>query len=157
MSDDEPVVTYAYKRLVADDVALFHQLLRVFGDAFGEPGTYQGAVPSDAYLRALLGKPHVMVLVAERGGEVVGGLVAYVLDKFERERSEVYIYDLAVAEAHRRQGVATRLIQALVPLAREHGAYVIFVQADHGDEPAIRLYESLGTKEEVLHFDIAVD
>jgi aminoglycoside 3-N-acetyltransferase I len=35
---------------------------------------------------------------------------------------------------------------------------VIFVQADTGAEdiPAVRLYESLGTREEVLHFDIHV-
>jgi aminoglycoside 3-N-acetyltransferase I len=33
---------------------------------------------------------------------------------------------------------------------------VIFVQADHGDDPAIALYERLGVREEVLHFDIAV-
>ena len=34
---------------------------------------------------------------------------------------------------------------------------MIFVQADYVDPPAIRLYESLGTREEVLHFDIEVD
>jgi aminoglycoside 3-N-acetyltransferase I len=33
----------------------------------------------------------------------------------------------------------------------------MFVQADRGDAPAIALYESLGTREEVLHFDIAPD
>jgi aminoglycoside 3-N-acetyltransferase I len=37
----------------------------------------------------------------------VGGLIAYELEKFERARSELYIYDLAVAEDHRRRGVAT--------------------------------------------------
>jgi hypothetical protein len=42
-----------------------------------------------------------------------------------------------------------RRIQAL------RGAYVIFVQADYGDEPAIALYTKLGTREDVLHFDIA--
>ena len=35
------------------------------------------------------------------------------------------------------------------------GAYVIFVQADIIDEPAIALYSKLGAREEVLHFDIA--
>ena len=76
------------------------------------------------------------------------------LKKFEQERSEIYIYDLAVLEAYRRQGVATGLIDKLREIAREIGAYVIFVQADHGDDPAIKLYEGLGTREDVLHFDI---
>ncbi len=35
------------------------------------------------------------------------------------------------------------------------GAYVIFIQADHGDEPAVALYTKLGAREEVLHFDIS--
>jgi len=33
---------------------------------------------------------------------------------------------------------------------------VIFVQADRGDAAAIALYESLGTREDVHHFDITV-
>lgn len=32
---------------------------------------------------------------------------------------------------------------------------MIFVQADTVDEPAVALYEKLGTREEVLHFDIS--
>jgi len=79
-----------------------------------------------------------------------------VLQKFEQERSEIYIYDLAVAEAHRRRGVATGLIRTLQELARGMDAWVIYVQADTVDEPAVKLYESLGVKEDVFHFDIAV-
>jgi aminoglycoside 3-N-acetyltransferase I len=30
------------------------------------------------------------------------------------------------------------------------------VQADHGDDAAIALYDKLGTREEVLHFDMPV-
>jgi len=30
---------------------------------------------------------------------VVGGLAAYVLEKFEQQRREIYIYDLAVSDA----------------------------------------------------------
>jgi len=82
--------------------------------------------------------------------------VAYELHKLERARSEVYVYDLAVAESHRRQGIATRLLERLRAIAHERDAWVVFVQADHGDEPAIALYEKLGVREEVLHFDLPV-
>lgn len=68
--------------------------------------------------------------------------------------SEVYIYDFAVAEPHRRQGIATALISALKTVAAQRGAYVIFVQADLGDHAAIALYSKLGVREDVLHFDI---
>jgi len=147
---------YSYKRLDAQDVGLLKALLKVFGAAFEDPQTYQGAVPGDDYLRSLLGKPHFIALAALDGDRVVGGLAAYMLEKFEQDRREVYIYDLAVSKAHRRKGVATGLIESLRRIARELGAYIIFVQADRGDTPAIRLYESLGTREDVHHFDIEV-
>ncbi|HEY1108173.1 MAG TPA: GNAT family N-acetyltransferase, partial [Opitutaceae bacterium] len=72
------------------------------------------------------------------------------------ERSEIYIYDLAVAEAHRREGIATALIRELQRIAAERGAWVIYVQGDYGDDPALALYDKLGVREEVLHFDIPV-
>ncbi|HEX3904341.1 MAG TPA: AAC(3)-I family aminoglycoside N-acetyltransferase [Polyangia bacterium] len=147
-------MAYVYEQISASDLPALKALLALFGEAFGEPDTYQGAVPSDAYLETLLGKPHFIALAASDGDGVVGGLAAYQLEKFEQARSEIYIYDLAVREGHRRKGVATGLIRALGRIAKERGAYVMFVQADRGDDPAIRLYESLGTREDVYHFDI---
>ena len=136
------------------DLGTLKQLLKVFADAFEDPGSYQTAIPSDEYLNGLLGRDDFIPLVALAGDKVVGGLAAYVLTKFEQERSEIYIYDLAIDENYRRQGIATGLINKLREIAREIGAWVIYVQADDGDEPAIKLYESLGTREDVLHFDI---
>ena len=130
------------------------ELLNVFAEAFEDSEHYQSAVPSDEYLNKLLARKDFIPLVAIEDGKVVGGLAAYVLTKFEQERSEIYIYDLAVLEEYRRQHIATGLINKLRETAREIGAYVIYVQADQGDEPAIKLYESLGTREDVLHFDI---
>jgi len=121
-----------------------HQLLAVFAEAFEDPDAYQGAVPGDDYLQRLLGKPHFIALAALDGETVVGGLAAYELEKFERARSEVYIYDLAVRAESRRRGVATQLISTLQGIARDRGAWVIFVQADRGDEPAIRLRQRIG-------------
>jgi aminoglycoside 3-N-acetyltransferase I len=85
---------------------LLKELLTVFGEAFGEFDTYQGAVPSDAYLRTLLSRPHFMASVAmNEEKKVVGGLVAYELQKFEKERREIHIYDLGVLESQRRKGI----------------------------------------------------
>ena len=145
---------YEFRTLGPTDVGTMKKLLKTFGEGFEDVPTYQDAVPSDGYLKELLGKPHFIAMAAMDGEEVVGGLAAYVLEKFERERKEVYIYDLAVLEAHRRKGIARGLIEALKIAAKERGAYVIFVQADPGDDPAIKLYESLGTREDVHHFDI---
>ncbi|MDQ2077654.1 AAC(3)-I family aminoglycoside N-acetyltransferase [Marinimicrobium sp. ABcell2] len=150
---------YRIVQLTPDDLARMDALLTLFGEVFNEPDTYSKNRPCASYLHQLLGSDYFVTLVALQEKEVIGGLAAYELKKFEQERSEIYIYDLAVKESHRRQGVATALIKALQTLAKARGAYVIFVQADTGevDQPAIELYTKLGKREEVLHFDISVN
>ena len=147
---------FVCKQLTRADVAHLKSMLRVFGEAFGDVATYQHAVPRHQYLEMLLSKQHFMAVAAMVDGEVVGGLAAYVLDKFEQERREIYIYDFAVSEGHRRLGIATGLIDKLRSIAAERDVYMIFVQADLVDAPAIALYDSLGTKETAHHFDIEV-
>ncbi len=146
----------AYQRLGSEDVSRFRELNAVFADAFDDHETHLSRQPGDPYLTALLSKKHFVALAALDQGQVVGGLVAYILEKYEQERSEVYIYDLAVSEAHRRRGIARGLIETLRTIAKDAGAWVIFVQADRSDPPAIKLYESLGVREEPFHFDIPV-
>lgn len=131
--------------------------MKVFGEAFQDIETYQGKPPGDEYVKGLLEQNDFICLVAMENSQVVGGLAAYELKKFESQRSEIYIYDLAVSLPHRRKGIATRLIGELKRLGKARGAWVIFVQADYGDDPAISLYEKLGAREEVLHFDIKID
>lgn len=152
-----PAALVSIRQLGPGHVALMEAMLTMFGEAFGEVDTYGAQRPSEAYLRGLLGGDSFFALAAVKDGAVVGGLAAYELRKFERERSEIYIYDLAVAEAHRRAGIATALLAELKTIAKRRGAYVIFVQADAVDAPAIALYSKLGVREDVLHFDIAVD
>jgi aminoglycoside 3-N-acetyltransferase I len=137
-----------------DDVSLMRAMLDLFGEAFDERDTYQKAQPDDAYLARLLASEYFIAIAAVENGRVVGGLTAYELPKFEQVRSEVYIYDLAVSAAHRRQGIATRLIEAVRAIGASRGAYVVIVQADDGDEPAIALYSKLGRGEVVHHFDL---
>lgn len=145
------------RHLTSDDIALMRRVNAMFGAAFEEEGAaYAEKPPGTPYLRSLLEDRRFIALAATLGGDVVGGLAAYELVKFEQERSEIYIYDLAVAEAQRRQGVATRLIETVKGIAAERSAYVVIVQADRGDTPAISLYSKLGTREDVLHFDIEV-
>ena len=156
MVNTMPKLTYAIKQLGVHDLEDFQRLREVFGDAFDEPAAYTTDIPSSEYLRTVLAKSNHIALVAKSGDEVIGGLVAYELEKCEQERSEIYLYDLAVRETHRRKGVATHLIEELKVIARMRKAYVIFVQADTRDATAIKLYESLGNRENVYHFDIRV-
>ena len=147
------------RQLTPNDLGLMYSMLTTFGKAFGDMDTYGDKRPNADYLRGLLASDSFVALAALKSTDVIGGLAAYELKKFEQPRSEFYIYDLAVSAEYRRQGVATALIEKLKTIAKARGAYVIFVQADTGveDEPAIALYSKLGVREKVLHFDIAVE
>ena len=135
---------------------LFRAMLVSMGEAFGEVETYTSAQPSASYLEHLICSEYFVAIAAIKSDRVVGGLAAYELHKFEQERSEMYVYDLAVAEGHRREGIATGLLLELRKIARARGSYVMFVQADLADEAAIALYTKLGKREDVVHFDIPV-
>jgi aminoglycoside 3-N-acetyltransferase I len=139
---------------VRADAKTLRAMLDVFARGFEDQETYLGNVPSDAYLESMAARDDFFPIAAVSEARVVGALAAYLLRKFEQERSEIYIYDLAVDEGFRRRGIATGMINRLRSIARELGVWVIYVQADHGDDPAIKLYESLGIREDVLHFDI---
>jgi len=147
--------SFTMRSLGPRDIESMRALLGVLGEAFEDKETYCGAQPGLDYLERLLGSDCFIALAAFEGDAVVGGLAAYELQKFEQERSEIYIYDLAVAAAHRRRGIATALIEELTRIAAARGAWVIFVQAEPEDEPAVALYTKLGAREDVLHFDIA--
>lgn len=149
------LIPASIRALGPGDALLMRAVLSLFGEAFEDAATYGCSQPSTGYLERLLERDTFIALAAVKGDQVIGGVAAYVLPKFEQERSEIYIYDLAVAAAHRRQGVATAMIAELRRIGAMRGAYVIFVQADYGDDAAIALYTKLGVREDVMHFDIA--
>lgn len=144
----------AVQRLATGDVEAARDLNALYADAFADHETYRRDHPDDAWLARQLGKDAIIVLVARIDGRIVGGLTAYELPKLEAARSEIYLYDLAVAESVRRRGVATALIIELQHIAADTGAWAVFVQADYVDPPAIALYTKLGVREDVLHFDL---
>lgn len=152
-------MTIEIHRVKSGETKRMNDLLSTFGEVFDEMDTYTEKRPRADYINRLLDSDTFVALVALDGQRVVGGLAAYELIKFEQERSEFYIYDLAITLSYRRKGIATALIEKLKTIAAARGAYVIFVQADTDieDQPAIALYTKLGIREEVLHFDIAVN
>ena len=130
-------------------------MLGLFAGSFDDRERYVGRQPDDEYLQRLLPSDTFIAIAALSGSSAIGGLAGYVLPKFEQARSEFYIYDLAVDVQQRRKGVATALIETLRAAAAGRGIYVIFVQADHEDDAAVALYTKLGTRADVMHFDIA--
>src|SRR4029079_8456738 len=108
------------------DVASMRAMLAMFGAAFGDVATYTARQPDDDYLERLLARDTFVAIAAFARGAVVGGLAGYLLPKFEQARSELYIYDLAVAAGEHRRGIASALVRAVQRLAADRGAWVVF-------------------------------
>lgn len=148
-----------YRQLTVQNVSELRQLMEVFAVAFEDQETFSASKPSDDYIKLLLENTlNIVIVAANDSGLVVGGLIAYELKKFEQERGEIYLYDLAVREEYRRQGLATGLIQELIKIGKERGVYEVFVQADNEDTPAVELYNKLSTSKEtnITHFNFKV-
>ncbi|MFV2051336.1 GNAT family N-acetyltransferase [Aliiroseovarius sp. YM-037] len=151
------MLDYHIHRLQPEDAEHFTAMLDLFSEAFEDPENYASARPGVSYRRDLLGRDDIFALVALSNDTVVGAAVAYELMKSEQERSEIYLYDIATAQSHRRKGVATALIGGLVKIAQAQNAYSLYVQADYEDGPAVALYTKLGQREDVLHFDLSLN
>lgn len=149
---------YTLLRLGTDNVDALRSLNALFADVFDDTQSYSEQPPSDAYMREFLADDHHIVLVAQNAGRVIGGLVAYHLPKFERERSEVYVYDLAVSTEHHHQGIGKALMTKVREVAQSLGAYVVFVQADEADD-AVEFYRALNPSEEIAtrNFDFTIN
>jgi ribosomal-protein-alanine N-acetyltransferase len=79
-------------------------------------------------------------MVAQIGDRVAGYVLWwYVVD-------EVHIVNLAVHEVFRRRGVARRLLSEVFERAGARGMSIATLEVRIHNEPAIRLYESIGFK-----------
>ena len=98
----EVLIQMIYYRLGPHDSSQARVLISLFDQVFEEPAR---PLLSEEALLARLADDRVWVLIAMDHNRVVGGLVGYELPKFETQRSELYLYDLAVASAYQGQGI----------------------------------------------------
>lgn len=138
------------KRLSANELNEFLELIRVFEDVF-EMKEFQ--MPNPNYLQSLLERDDFFVFVSKLEGKVVAGLTAYLLRQYYSERPLVYIFDLAVQTKWQRKGIGKTLIESINLYCKEQGMEEVFVQADVVDDYALEFYKSTGGHpEDVVHF-----
>ena len=92
----------------------------------------------------LLEDEATIFLAAFQGTQPVGFVFGYELPRRHGAASILFIYELEVDAAFRRQGIATRLMTELEQIARSRGITEGFVLTEPDNEPANILYESLG-------------
>ncbi len=98
------------------------------------------------FLGTQLREPEAVILVAEREGEVVGYAYAALEPHDWKALREAagFLHDVVVAESTRRQGVATRLVEAACSRLREQGAPRVLLWSAAPNTAAQALFERLG-------------
>jgi GNAT superfamily N-acetyltransferase len=101
-----------------------------------------------AGVRAVLEDPHRgTYLVAERGGTVVGGLLITYEWSDWRNASFIWIQSVYVEPSSRRQGVFTRLFQAVQEIAESPAYCGVRLYMEETNESARAAYARLGLRQ----------
>ena len=106
---------------------------------------FDGPARAEATAR-FLEEPGSHLLVGYVDGEPAG-FVSGVEVTHPDKGTEMFLYELAVGEAHRRRGHGRALIEALAALARERGCVGMFVFVDDDNEAGRAAYRSAGGAE----------
>jgi aminoglycoside 3-N-acetyltransferase I len=95
-------------------------------------------------LETFLRNPANYLLVAEQEDEVIGFLLAYRLERADREASQMFVYEVEVAAAWRGRHLASALVEKIKELARAEGMFEAFVLTSRSNDAARRLYARTG-------------
>lgn len=121
-------------RVLGDGEA--HALDRVAPDVFDQPIRPELAAEflSDS-------RHHIAVAIED---DVVVGFASGVHYLHPDKPPELWINEIGVAPTHQRQGIATRVLEALLARGRELGCREAWVLTERDNEAAVALYASAG-------------
>ena len=137
-------MTFSIQELGPDDLVTAQQLFEMWRreDNVTKPP------PSSETLLRLLSRPDFHAVAALSDGEVIGGLTAYELEMYTEAATELFVYEVGVAAAHRRQGVGRALIEFARNLCTSRGLSALYIPAMADDARAVAFYEATGLKRE---------
>lgn len=119
-------------------------------DLFDEP-----PLP-DATARFLDSADHHLLFAYDEDGTPIG-MVSGVETTHPDKGTEMFLYELGVTPAARRQGVATALVRALADLARDRGCYGMWVGTEPDNAAALATYRGTGANDEAAFVTLAWD
>src|SRR4051794_7018451 len=116
------------------------------------------APPLGQVTERFLAEPgHHLLLAYDASGRPVG-MISGVEMTHPDKGTEMFVYELAVAPQARLQGVGSRLVGALVEVARRHGCYGMWVGTEPDNAAALATYRRAGATEEapftLLNWDL---
>jgi ribosomal protein S18 acetylase RimI-like enzyme len=103
------------------------------------------APPNEEWSRKFLSSEgHHLLVAVEDGDERPIGFISGVETTHPDKGTEMFLYELSVAEAHRNRGVGRALVKALADLARAHGCYGMWVGTEPDNAAALATYTGAG-------------
>jgi aminoglycoside 6'-N-acetyltransferase I len=103
------------------------------------PEVFDHAIDPENLARYLLTSGHYLI-VAIADGEIVGQVAAMAHLHPDGLRSELFIDEIAVTPALQRQGIARRMLDAMLEIGRELGCQEAWLGTEPDNLPAKRLY-----------------
>ena len=97
-------------------------------------------------LRSFLNDPDCWLFAAVEGQRIVGFAYGYALQRMNTERKMLYIHEVGVLDAYQRQGIGTRLLEALKKACAEKGFCKMCLTCYQSNEAANALYRKAGGK-----------
>jgi ribosomal protein S18 acetylase RimI-like enzyme len=105
-----------------------------------------------SFLGTQLDGPTIVILVAERNGEVIGYTYAGVegTDYMSLRGPAGVLYDIVVDLAHRRRGVGRMLLDATLEALKSRGAPRVVLSTAERNDSAQRLFERAGFRRTMI-------
>lgn len=116
------------------------------------PATSRTEQGYGSFLGSQLDHPDIIVLAAERGGEVVGYTYAGMegTDYMALRGPAGALYDIVVDPAHRGQGIGRMLLDATLEELKMRGAPRVVLETAESNEPAQRLFAGAGFRRTMI-------
>jgi ribosomal protein S18 acetylase RimI-like enzyme len=122
-----------------------------------DPKRFMSATPGTAhgygsFLVSQLDEATIVILVAERDGEVIGYTYAGVegTDYMSLRGPAGVLYDIVVDPAHRGQGVGRMLLDATLAALKARGAPRVVLSTAERNLPAQRLFDRAGFRRTMI-------
>ncbi len=124
-------------------------------EVIGAPELFDEPPRADATALFLARDGHHLLMAFDDRRAV--GFVTGIETTHPDKGTEMFLYELAVADDARNRGVGRSLVTALAEVARERGCYGMWVLTDDDNPAAVRAYEAAGGRQEPLTRLIAWD